>query len=88
MLERNGYPAGVPCWIDTVQPDPGAAVAFYGGLFGWEFEDRMPAGAGGHYFMARVPGRANVYAGGRMEVVASGQEWNRWWPIESPRPLT
>ncbi len=41
MLERSEYPPGVPCWIDT-QPDAEAAVQFYGGLFGWEFEDQMP----------------------------------------------
>ena len=38
MPERDGYIPGVPCWVDTSQPDPGAALAFYGGLFGWEFE--------------------------------------------------
>jgi hypothetical protein len=21
-LERDGYPPGVPCWVDTAQPDP------------------------------------------------------------------
>ena len=42
MPERDGYIPGVPCWVDTSQPDPDAAVAFYGGLFGWEFEDVMP----------------------------------------------
>ena len=35
MLERDGYPPGVPCWVDTSQPNPGAAVAFYRGVFGW-----------------------------------------------------
>ena len=42
MPERDGYIPGVPCWIDTSQPDPEAAVDFYSGLFGWEFEDVMP----------------------------------------------
>jgi hypothetical protein len=28
------YPHGVPCWVDTEQPDVDAALAFYGGLFG------------------------------------------------------
>src|ERR671923_2498818 len=56
MLERDGYPAGVPCWIDTSQPDPEAAVAFYGGLFGWEFEDVMPPGSPGRYHVARIRG--------------------------------
>ena len=31
---RDGYPAGVPCWIDTTQPDPQAAAEFYRGLLG------------------------------------------------------
>ena len=26
MVRRDGYPPGVPCWVDTVQPDPQAAV--------------------------------------------------------------
>src|SRR2546430_7568957 len=36
MPERDGYLPGVPCWVETTQPDPDAAAAFYGGLFGWE----------------------------------------------------
>jgi predicted enzyme related to lactoylglutathione lyase len=56
MPERNGYISGVPCWVDTNQPDPEAAVAFYSGLFGWELEDGMPEGSGSHYFMARIRG--------------------------------
>ena len=56
MPERDGYIAGVPCWIDTEQPDPKAAVAFYGGLFGWEAEDTMPEGSDGQYFVARIRG--------------------------------
>jgi predicted enzyme related to lactoylglutathione lyase len=47
---------GVPCWSDTTQPDPEAAAAFYGTLFGWELEQVMPPGAPGKYFMARLPG--------------------------------
>ncbi len=40
MLERDGYLPGVPCWVDTSQPDPEAAATFYGGLFGWELRGR------------------------------------------------
>jgi predicted enzyme related to lactoylglutathione lyase len=54
--ERDGYIPGVPCWIDTTHPDPDAAVDFYGGLFGWEFEDVMPAGSQAKYFIARIRG--------------------------------
>src|SRR5213080_4887858 len=57
MRERDGYIPGVPCWVDTSQPDPEAAVAFYSGVFGWEVEDVMPPDAPGRYFMARLRGR-------------------------------
>lgn len=56
MSERDRYIAGVPCWIDTSRPDPQVAVQFYGGLFGWKFEDVMPAGADGQYLIARLGG--------------------------------
>src|SRR5262249_38282769 len=56
MSERDGYIPGVPCWIDTSQPDPDAAVAFYGGLFGWDLEDTMPAGSESKYFIGRIRG--------------------------------
>jgi uncharacterized protein len=55
--ERDGYIAGVPCAVDTSQPDPEAAVAFYGGLFGWELEDVMPPASESRYFVARLRGR-------------------------------
>jgi uncharacterized protein len=53
MPERDGYIPGVPCWVDASEPDPEAALDFYGGLFGWEFEDAMPPGSVGKYFIAR-----------------------------------
>ena len=56
MAERDGYIPGVPCWIDTSQPDPEAAVDFYRGLFGWEFEDTMPPDSEGKYFIGRIRG--------------------------------
>lgn len=56
MPERDRYIAGVPCWVDTNQPDPEAAVAFYSGLFGWEVEDVMPPGSAAKYFMGRIRG--------------------------------
>jgi predicted enzyme related to lactoylglutathione lyase len=56
MPQRDGYIPGVPCWIDSNQPDPEAAAEFYRGLFGWEVEDVMPPGSEGRYFMARIRG--------------------------------
>ena len=60
MSTREDYPAGVPCWVDTNQPDPVDAARFYSGLFGWQTEDAMPPGAGAHYYMARIGGRDAV----------------------------
>jgi predicted enzyme related to lactoylglutathione lyase len=56
MAERDGYIPGVPCWVDTNQPDPEAALPFYSGLFGWEFEDVMPQGSEGQYYIGRLRG--------------------------------
>jgi predicted enzyme related to lactoylglutathione lyase len=56
MPERDGYIPGVPCWVDTSQPDPRASLPFYAGLFGWQFEDVMPEGSEGHYFIGRIRG--------------------------------
>jgi len=52
VLARDGYPVGVPCWIDTSQRDLDAARSFYGALFGWDFEERMP----GRYLIATLNG--------------------------------
>ncbi len=56
MPERDGYVPGVPCWVDSNQPDPKAAAEFYAGLFGWEVEDVMPPESEVRYFMARIRG--------------------------------
>ena len=56
MLPRDGYPAGVPCWVDIVQPDLDATMAFYGDLLGWTFEMRTPEGVPQHYAYARLDG--------------------------------
>jgi predicted enzyme related to lactoylglutathione lyase len=53
MPERDGYIPGVPCWVDVSEPDPAAGIDFYGGLFGWEFEDAMPPSSADKYFIAR-----------------------------------
>jgi predicted enzyme related to lactoylglutathione lyase len=57
MTAARTYPPGVPCWVDTEQPDLDAAAAFYGGLFGWSFADAMPAGMPGSYLIASLDGR-------------------------------
>jgi predicted enzyme related to lactoylglutathione lyase len=51
MSERDGFQAGVPCWVDTWQDDRDGAAAFYADVFGWEIA------AGAEYSMARKRGR-------------------------------
>jgi predicted enzyme related to lactoylglutathione lyase len=53
MPERDGYIPGVPCWVDASEPDPEAALDFYGSLFGWEFANVMPPSSEVRYFIAR-----------------------------------
>lgn len=54
---QRTYPQGVPSWVDTEHPDPDAAAEFYGGLFGWVFEERMPPHLAGSYRIATIDGR-------------------------------
>src|SRR4051794_18567796 len=83
MPERDGYPAGVPCWIDTTQPDPEAAVAFYSGLFGWEFEDVMPAGSPMSYFTGRIRGGDVAAVSSTPEGGPPAATWNTYVCVES-----
>src|SRR5215211_3750228 len=58
MSERDRYEAGVPCWVTALSPDPPAATAFYGAVFGWEFAGSGPdTPPPGEYFVARLRGR-------------------------------
>jgi uncharacterized protein len=82
MSEQDRYIPGVPCWVDTTQPDPEAATEFYSGLFGWEFEDVAQPGAPGSYYLGRL-------RGGDVAAVASQPEggprdavWNTYVWVE------
>ena len=83
MIERDGYIPGVPCWIDTSQPDPESAVDFYSGLFGWEFEDVMPPGSPGKYFIARLHGGDVAAVGSQSEGAPPMAVWNTYVWVES-----
>src|SRR2546421_7214397 len=83
MPERDGYIPGVPCWIDTSQPDPEAAVDFYSRLFGWEFEDAMPPGSEGRYFIARLHGGDVAAVGSIPEAAPPVAMWNTYVWVDS-----
>jgi uncharacterized protein len=78
MSDPDRYIPGVPCWIDTTQPDPDAAAAFYGGLFGWELEDAMPPGSPGKYLMARLPGGDVAAISSQQEGAPPAAAWNTY----------
>jgi uncharacterized protein len=83
MPERDGYIPGVPCWVDVSVPDPEAVLPFYRGLFGWEFEDVMPEGSDGKYFIGRVRG-GDVAAVGSIPPGAPPMAmWNTYVWVES-----
>ena len=83
MPERDGYIPGVPCWIDTSQPDPEAALAFYTGLFGWEFENMMPEGSEGTYFIGRIRNGDVAAVGPIPEGAPPTAMWNTYVWVDS-----
>jgi uncharacterized protein len=76
MLDRDRYPTGVPCWIDSGRTDAKAATDFYGGLFGWEFENRSPEGQN-PYYVGMIDGR-DVAAIGQQDEQLDPPIWNTY----------
>jgi predicted enzyme related to lactoylglutathione lyase len=83
MPTRDGYIPGVPCWVDTSQPNPRAAVDFYHGLFGWEFENTMPADAGGEYFLGKLHGDEVAAVGSIPDGAPPMAMWNTYIWVDS-----
>jgi predicted enzyme related to lactoylglutathione lyase len=83
MPELDRYIPGVPCWVDTSQPDPEAAAGFYRELFGWEVEDVMPPEAPGNYFIGRIRGGDVAGISGFAEGSPPVATWNTYVWVES-----
>ena len=83
MPERDGYIPGVPCWVDTSQPDPERTLPFYSGLFGWDFEDVMPEGSEGNYFIGRIRGGDVAAVGSIPEGAPPLAMWNTYVWVDS-----
>jgi predicted enzyme related to lactoylglutathione lyase len=88
MLERDSYPAGVPCWVDTGQPDPEAAVKFYSGLFGWDFVDRTPPGSPVQYFVAQLRGRDVAAVASQSDQAPPSPVWKMYVSVDSADEAT
>src|SRR5215213_485955 len=78
MSDQDRYIPGVPCWIDTTQPDPAAAAEFYGDLFGWDLEDVMPAESPVRYYIARRDGGDVAAVSSRPAGASEGAVWNTY----------
>jgi predicted enzyme related to lactoylglutathione lyase len=83
VMPREGYPPGVPCWVDTLQPDPEAAARFYSELFGWQFTDRMRPDAPGHYFVAQLDGLDVAGVGSQPDPPPPTPVWNTYIWVDS-----
>jgi len=77
MSERDSYPAGVPCWVDNLVPDPARAMRFYGELFDWEFDGPGP----GDYYVAKLRGHDVAGVGQAPPGVSPG--WNTYVSVAS-----
>lgn len=78
-MTNRTYPQGVPCWVDAEQPDVEAAAEFYGGIFGWTFEDAMPPGEPGRYVIAKLDGQdVGAISGPRQGAAA----WNTYVSVD------
>jgi predicted enzyme related to lactoylglutathione lyase len=78
MSERDGFQAGVPCWVDTWQTDADAAMSFYTQIFGWEAEDTMPKGIEGTHYMCRLRGRDVAAIASRPEAAPPETAWTTY----------
>jgi predicted enzyme related to lactoylglutathione lyase len=85
MRNARTYPNGVPCWIDTEQPDPNGARHFYGTLFGWTFHDDDAPDTRDPYLIARLDGQeaAAIAPGAGPTAV-----WNTYVAVDSADDAT
>ena len=79
MGERESYAPGTFSWVELVTSDAEAAKAFYGALFGWEFEDQ-PAGESAVYTMARKDG---LEVAGLFADAQQPPHWNSYVTVAS-----
>jgi predicted enzyme related to lactoylglutathione lyase len=83
MPERDGYVPGVPCWVDTSQPDPAVAATFYSGLFGWEVKDVMPPESEGTYLVGQLRGGSVAAVSSIHEGAPPVAMWNTYVWVQS-----
>jgi predicted enzyme related to lactoylglutathione lyase len=70
------YVPGAPNWVDLGTPDIAAAAAFYGALFGWEFQSAGPDAGG--YGMFTLDGKS-VAAVGPLSEEGAASAWTLYF---------
>ncbi len=86
MPRRDGYTQGEPCWADLSAEDTEGAKAFYGGLFGWTWEERGMPEVGMPYWLAQKDGSSVAGLGPiTPELLAMGLRsvWNTYLAVDS-----
>ena len=75
MPAFSSYPSGTPSWVDLSTPDPEAAHAFYGTVFGWTVADLGPDAGG--YAMFQLD-KANVAGVGPTQSEGQPAAWTSY----------
>lgn len=84
MPAMEKYAEGTPSWVDLMTTDPESAQAFYGALFGWEFQTN-PTPDGQEYIMCTLNGSAAAGMGKQgQEQVDMGipPMWNTYLTVD------
>ncbi len=76
------YPPGVPSWVDVEHRDIEGAKAFYGGLFGWTFQDATPPDAPSRYVIARLDGLDAAGIGSPGDRAPNAPAWNTYLAVD------
>src|SRR6478672_7993 len=90
MGERTQYAPGTFSWTDLTTTDQDAAKAFYGGLFGWQADDR-PVGDGMVYSMMQLDGREVAAISPQPQMLrdtGAPPTWNSYVTVESADAIT
>ena len=85
MPTRDSYTQGTPSWVDLQTTDQAAAKAFYGGVFGWSY-DEQPMDADAVYSIAKI-GDAQVAAiapqSPELKAAGAPAMWNTYLAVDS-----
>src|SRR5918995_5725831 len=82
MPEGKGFPAGVPAWVDSSQPDAEAGIEFYGELFGWQFDERGAGDPDDRYAVATLDGKTVAAIASPSTDGASKPDWMTYVTVD------